>query len=98
MQQTDFDHASNSIVVGYSIAEKIFGKAEKAIGKTVRLKNSKPALIIGVIEKQGTSMMNMWDYDNSIIMAHGFMKQMTRIENSQPRILVEGKENTVYRL
>ncbi len=93
LQQTDFDHGSNSIVVGYSIAEKIFGKAEKAVGKTVRLKNSKPALIIGVIEKQGTSMMNMWDYDNSIIMAHGFMKQMTRIENSQPRILVEGKEN-----
>ena len=26
LQQTDFDHASNSIVIGYSIAEKIFGK------------------------------------------------------------------------
>jgi len=93
LQQTDFDHASNSIVIGNSIAEKIFGKAEKAIGKIVRLKNSKPALIIGVIEKQGQSMMNMWDYDNSVIMSHNFMKQMTRVENAQPRILVEGKEN-----
>ena len=93
LQQTDFDHSSNSIVIGNSIAEKIFNKPEKAIGKTVRLKNSKPALIIGVIEKQGQSMMNMWDYDNSIIMVHGFMKQMTRVENAQPRILVEGKEN-----
>jgi len=93
LQQSDFDHASNSIVIGHSLAEKMFVKPEKAIGRTVRLKNSKPALIIGVIEKQGQSMMNMWDYDNSIIMAHGFMKQMTREENSQPRILVEGKEN-----
>jgi len=93
LQQSDFDHASNSIVIGYLVAEKLFVNPEKAIGKIVRLKNSKPALIIGVIEKQGQSMMNMWEYDNSIIMSHNFMKQMTRVEYAQPRILVEGKEN-----
>ncbi|PWT76137.1 MAG: hypothetical protein C5B59_07230 [Bacteroidetes bacterium] len=93
LQQSDFDHSSNSIVIGYSLAEKIFTKPEKAVGNLVRLKNQKPALIIGVIAKQGQSMMNMWDYDNSIIMPYGFFKQMIREENGQPRILVEGKEN-----
>ncbi|HTS45804.1 MAG TPA: ABC transporter permease [Puia sp.] len=93
LQQSDFDRSTNYIVIGYSLAEKMFTRPEKAIGRTVRLKNEKPALIIGVIAKQGQSMMNMWDYDNSIIMPYGFMKQMIRVENAQPRILVEGKDN-----
>jgi putative ABC transport system permease protein len=93
LQQSDFDHSSNNIVIGYTLAEKIFDKPEKAIGQVVKLKNEKPALIIGVIAKQGESMMNMWDYDNCIIMASGFLKQMTREEYASPRILVEGKEN-----
>lgn len=92
LQQSDFDQSTNSIVIGYGVAEKIFGKPEKALNQTVKLKNNKPALIIGIIAKQGQSMMNMWDYDNSIIMTSGFLKQMTREENAQPRILVEGKE------
>ena len=93
LQQADFDRSTNNIVIGYSLAEKMFGKPEKSLGQVVRLKNSKPALVIGVIAKQGQSMMNMWDYDNSIIMPSGFLKQMTREENAQPRILVEGRDN-----
>jgi putative ABC transport system permease protein len=93
LQQSDFDQSTNSIVIGYGVAEKIFGRSDKALNKTVKLKNNKPALIIGIIAKQGQSMMNMWDYDNSIIMTSGFLKQMTREENAQPRIIVEGKQN-----
>ncbi|MFI5152543.1 MAG: ABC transporter permease [Chitinophagales bacterium] len=93
LQQTDFTRSTNSIVVGFNIADKMFGKAEKALGQTVRLKNNKPALIIGVIAKQGQGMMNMWDYDNSIIMTPGFLKQMTVEKNANPKILVQGKSN-----
>ena len=93
LQQADFDHNSNNIVLGYSLAEKIFDKPEQAVGRVVRLKNGKPALIIGVIAKQGQSIMNMWDYDNSIIMPSGFLKQMTREDNAHPTIIVQGKDN-----
>ena len=91
LQQTDFVRSTNSIVVGYNVAEKIFGKPENALGQTVRLKNNKPAIIIGVIAKQGQGMMNMWDYDNCIIMTPGFLKQMTYEKNANPKILVQGK-------
>jgi putative ABC transport system permease protein len=93
LQQSDFDRSSNNIVIGYSLAEKMFDKPERAIDQVVKLKTGKPAQVIGVIAKQGTSIMNMWDYDNSIIMPSGFLKQMIREENAQPKIIVEGKEN-----
>jgi putative ABC transport system permease protein len=93
LQQADFDRGSNSIVIGYLVAEKIFLNPEMALGKTVRLKNSRPALIIGVIAKQGQSMMNMWDYDNSLLMASSFLRQVTNEKYANPKILIQGKSN-----
>jgi len=90
----DFANGANFIVIGNKIAEDIFGKAERALGKIVKLKNSKEAIIIGLIVKQGQSIFNAWDYDHSIIMPSSFMKQMVREENSGPAIMVKGKENT----
>jgi putative ABC transport system permease protein len=93
LQQTDFDNGTNSIVIGYTIAEKMFGRAELAVGKTVRLQNDKPANVIGVLEKQGQNMMDMFGYDDCIIIPYKFMRQMIRDEDAQPKIIVEGKEN-----
>jgi putative ABC transport system permease protein len=93
IQQTDFDQGANFLVIGYNVAEKIFGNPEVAIGKTVRLKGGKPAIVIGVIEKQGQSMLDMWQYDDCIIMPYKFLKQIIRDEDAQPKIIVEGREN-----
>ena len=93
LQQADFDRGSSSIVMGYLVAEKIFVNPEKALGQTVRLKGNKPALVIGVIAKQGQSMMNMWDYDNCIIMATSFLRQVTNERYANPKILIQGKTN-----
>jgi len=89
----DYNNGSNFIVMGNKIAEDMFGTAERAIGKIVKLKNAKEAIIIGLIEKQGQSLFNAWDYDHSILMPYSFMKQMVREENSGPAIMVKGKEN-----
>src|SRR5215469_2368410 len=37
----DFANGANFIIMGYTIADEIFGKAENALGKVVRLKNQK---------------------------------------------------------
>jgi ABC-type antimicrobial peptide transport system, permease component len=92
LQPADFDYGANVIVIGYTIAETLFGKAEKAVGKTVTLKEGKRALIIGLVKKQGKSTIGGWDYDNSIILPLNFMKQMVREEWSNPVIMVQGKE------
>lgn len=89
----DFNDGANFIVIGYTIAEELFGKAENAVGKIVRLKNGKEAVIVGLIIKQGQSLINAWDYDHSIILPYNFMKQIVREENAGPIIMVKAKDN-----
>ncbi|WP_205509880.1 ABC transporter permease [Longitalea arenae] len=92
LQPADYDFAANVVVVGYTVAETLFGKAEKAPGKTLLLKSGKRALVVGLIKKQGKSFVGGWEYDNSILMPLGFMKQIVREKNSNPVIMVQGKE------
>jgi putative ABC transport system permease protein len=93
LQPSDFDQAANKVVIGYNVAEKIFTNPELALGKTVRLDRGKLAVVIGVIEKQGQSLMDVWRYDDCIILPYKFMKQIIRDEDANPRIFVEGREN-----
>jgi putative ABC transport system permease protein len=93
LQQTDFDQGSNFIVIGYNVAEKIFTSSQKAIGKTVHLKGGKPAIVVGVIEKQGQSIMDLWGYDDCIIMPYKYLKQMIHDQDANPVIIVEGRDN-----
>jgi putative ABC transport system permease protein len=88
-QQADFDRGTPYVVVGYRIAERLFGKAEKAVGNQVKLKDGKTAIVIGVVEKQGQSLLGGWDYDNSILLTYNFMKQMVREESGNPKMLVQ---------
>jgi putative ABC transport system permease protein len=88
-EQSEFDQGSSVIVMGYSIAEKLFGKPENCVGVQVRLKNGKTATVIGMIKKQGQSMVRGWDYDNCVMLPHEFMKAITRDDYSNPVMLVE---------
>jgi putative ABC transport system permease protein len=90
-QQSDFDRATPYVVLGFRIAERLFGRASGALDKTVKLKDGKNAVVIGVIEKQGQSLIGSWDYDNSILLTYSFMRQMFREENAQPVILVQAR-------
>lgn len=92
LQPADYDFSANVVVMGYVIAETLFGKAEKAVGKTIALKSGKRALVVGLIKKQGKSFVGGWEYDNSILMPVGFMKEIMREKNSNPIIMVQGKE------
>ena len=93
LNQMEFDYGTNSIIIGYENAEKLFGSAEKAIGKIVDLRNKK-AIIVGVIKKQGKSFVEGWQFDQSILLSYGFMKQMLFNERfNNPKIIVKGPEN-----
>jgi len=92
LQPADYDFAANVIVMGYTIAETLFGKAEKAVGASIILKEGKRAQVVGLIKKQGKSFVGGWEYDNSILMPLGFMKQMVRENTSNPIIMVQGRQ------
>ncbi len=90
--QTDFDQGANSLVMGYIVAENLFGKAEKAVGQVVTMKGGKKGIVVGLIKKQGKSIIGGWEYDNSILMPYRFLKTMEREQNANPVIMVQGKE------
>jgi putative ABC transport system permease protein len=89
-QQADFDRGTPYIVMGYRIAERLFVQANKAVGQSVKLKDGKVAIVIGVMEKQGQSLINAWDFDNSILLTYNFMRELFREEYSNPKILAQG--------
>ncbi|HEY4108746.1 ABC transporter permease [Puia sp.] len=92
-QQADFDHGSPFVVLGYRIAERLFNDPSKAVGQSVKLKGGRNTIVIGVVDKQGQSLLEGWDYDNSILVTYGYMKQFIRDDNANPKTLVQAGDN-----
>ncbi len=91
-QNAEFQNGANLIVIGNYIATEFYGSPEKALGKIVRLKDNKPALIIGVLAKEGSSIIDAWDYDHTILLPLNFAKQLMTVENSSPFIMAKGTD------
>lgn len=91
LNQSDFDRSGNSILVGYEVAVKLFGTADKAVGTQVTIKGGKAANIVGLIKKQGKSIVGGWDFDNCIMMVRGFLKSIQPEKYSSPKIMVQAK-------
>lgn len=89
---SEFDRGSDILVIGNDAAEKLFGEAERAIGKEITVKGKK-ALITGVIKKQGKQMIGGWDFDQSIILPYRFARTIMDERRSDPVIMVQGKDN-----
>lgn len=91
-QQSDYDYDANSIVMGYNVAEQLFVKAEYALGKQIEIKG-KRGNVVGLMKKQGQSMVDMWGFDDCIVMPYGFLRTMIREESGSPVIIVNAKNN-----
>jgi putative ABC transport system permease protein len=91
LQQRDFDQATNSILMGNTVATELFGSAENALDKQVKLKNGKIGIIVGIVKKQGKSIMEMWQFDNAIILPNNTLTQMVPEKWAAPKIIVQGR-------
>jgi len=88
----EFDQGNNAFVIGIEIAEKLFGEAERAVGKLVTTRGKK-GIVIGVIKKQGKQMIGGWQFDQSIVMPYKFARNIMDERRSSPVILVQGLDN-----
>ena len=73
LSDAEFDRGSNAVVMGFEVAEKLFGSADIAVGKEVASRGKK-VRVIGVIKKQGKQMIGGWDFDQSIVMSYKFAR------------------------
>jgi putative ABC transport system permease protein len=89
--EADFERGNPVIVMGYEAAEKLFGTAETATGKEVKIRGKK-VIIAGVIKKQGSQMIGGWEFDQSIIMSYRFARTIMDERRADPFIMVKGTE------
>ncbi len=76
LTEADFIRGTPVCIIGYKNAEDIFGSAQYAVGKAISV-NGHKLLIVGLIEKQGTSVIDVgFQYDQSIITSNTFFSSM----------------------
>lgn len=92
VSDAEFNYGSNVTVIGNNIAEKLFGDADRAIGKEISTKGKK-LQVIGVVKKQGKQMIGGWNFDDNLITPYKFARTILVEDNAQPLILLKGKEN-----
>jgi len=88
--ENDFNRGVPYCVIGNKIAEELFSKAEKALGKTISY-GGRRLLIIGIIEKQGSSMLGGFDYDKTTIVPYNYYASIFNPDNNNPYIMVQAK-------
>ncbi|MBY0347258.1 MAG: ABC transporter permease [Hydrotalea flava] len=88
----DFTYGTNATVIGNKVAEELFGNAEKAIGKEIDFNHHK-AIIVGVLEKQGNSLLGGFNYDDCILLPYRYFASIYNIKQSSPFIMVQAKNN-----
>lgn len=88
--QNETDAGYRLVVIGAKIAEGLFGN-EDPLGKEIKIAGQK-ATVIGVIKKEGESLLGM-SFDYQIITPFNFARYImdTRSENSDPTIYVKAK-------
>jgi len=92
ISESEFHQAAPVALIGYTNAENLFGSAELALAKEVKV-NGKTFRVAGVIKKQGKSLVGGWQFDEAIIIPYTAMASMFDVENSNPKIMVKGRNN-----
>jgi len=88
----EFGLGTNAAVVVNEVAEKLFGSAERGVGKQLIAKGKK-INIVGVIKKQGSTIIGGWQFDKSLVTSYRFGRTIMDERRADPLIMVKGKEN-----
>lgn len=93
LSETEFQRGNPNGVIGFELATQLFGNAQRAVDKSIMF-DGKKINIVGVIEKQGKSILSGFDYDNCIILTYRAFASIYDVNgnNTQPFIMVNGKD------
>ncbi len=92
INESEFIRGTPTVVIGYKNAENLFGNPERAVDKEVTF-NGKKVIIVGVIQKQGQSMVGGFDYDQCLLTTYRYFASVYVPKNSNPFIMVQAKQN-----
>jgi putative ABC transport system permease protein len=78
----EMESAREVAIIGANVAESLFPNSDP-IGKTMKIKGLR-FMVIGVIEKQGSSLLGGPDFDNSSLIPYGVLAKCTLINGHSP--------------
>ena len=92
MSPSEFQQGTNAAVIGNEVAEQLFVRPERAVGRMITTKGKK-IIIVGVIKKQGNQMLGGWQLDDAVVMPYRYARTIMDERNAEPLILVQGLDN-----
>ena len=87
---SEFKRGMAIAVIGQEVATQLFKSPQKAIGEKISV-DGKKLTVIGVIRKQG-QMINIFQFDESIIVPYNYFASIYNAEHLSPQIFVKGYE------
>ena len=73
----------------------MFIKPEYAVGKVIQI-NKRNLTVIGVIKKQGESMIGGWDFDNAVVIPYSYARNVISDLKSDCLILVKAPDKATF--
>lgn len=97
LTESEFESGGNVAVIGNEIAEKLFGEAERAVGKLISTRG-KQVQIAGVIKKQGQQMLGGWNFDQSVVMSYRYARKLMDERRADPLLLVQARPDVTSKV
>lgn len=91
LTESDFTRGIPVAVIGSKVSEELFGKPEKGIGKIISFQGGRRLMVVGIIEKQGSSIISGFDYDQTAIVPYNYFASIYNPDNASPYIMVQAK-------
>ena len=70
----EMKHGDNKVVIGHTVAEKLFGEGIDPVGKFIGVQRWKLE-VVGVIKKEGNSLFNPVNFDNVVLMNYAMVNK-----------------------
>ena len=91
LSEDEFYRGANTVVIGSTLAENLFGDADFALHKNITVRGQQNT-VIGVIRKQGTQLIGGWGFDEAVVMPYKYARTIMDEQKADPLILVQAKE------
>jgi len=80
--QAEYNFGANKAILGYEVAQQLFGALDP-IGKTFKM-NGRPMEVIGVLKKEGESLVNILNFDDCIIISYELARKIANLKPNHP--------------
>lgn len=81
--QAEYNFGVNKAIIGYEVSQKLFGNSIDPIGKTIKM-NGRPLEVIGVLKKEGESLVNVLNFDECVIISYELARKIANLKPNHP--------------